>query len=77
MKVNLKMTLHMAKEFILGEMVSDQKENSEKESHGVLWDTMNMEKYADCSLMESSRKFIQVPIDVQPRANITKKKPNY
>ena len=47
MKVNLKMTFHMAKEFIHGETVSDQKENSEKESHGVLWDMMNMEKSAD------------------------------
>ena len=47
MKDNLQMTKHMAREFIHGQMVSGQKVNSEKVRHGVLWDTMNMEKSVD------------------------------
>ena len=47
MKDNLQMTRHMVREFIHGQMVSGQKENSEKVRLGVLWDTMSMEKSVD------------------------------
>ena len=77
MKVNLKMTWHMAKGFIHGAMASDQKVSSEKANPGMWWDMMNMGKYADCLLMGRCRKFIQVPTGVQTRVNIKKKKQKF
>ena len=62
--------VYMAKEFIHGAMALGRKVNSEKENLGMYWDMMNTVKFADCLLMERSRKFIQGPTDVQPRANI-------